>query len=130
MSHGYRRVFARGPAWEAATCPFRHAHNFADDEGRRALDLHWKLSQSYFALALDPDRLWERLATVRVGGQEILTLAPEETLILLCMHGARHSWARLAWICDIAELVAAHPQMRWPRAAADRAGAGIPANRP
>ena len=40
-------------------------------------------------------------------------MSAEDLLVVLCMHGSKHSWERLAWICDIAEMVRANPALRW-----------------
>jgi len=29
------------------------------------------------------------------------------------MHGSKHCWERLAWICDVAELIRTNPGLRW-----------------
>jgi hypothetical protein len=34
-------------------------------------------------------------------------------LLALCIHGSKHLWERLAWISDIAGLVATSPQLNW-----------------
>jgi hypothetical protein len=45
-------------------------------------------------------------------------------LLSLCVHGSKHLWERLAWVCDVAEWVAAHPGLKWPEllARAERTG--------
>jgi hypothetical protein len=30
---------------------------------------------------------------------------PEDMLLFLCVHGGKHQWTRLAWICDVAEFI-------------------------
>jgi hypothetical protein len=47
---------------------------------------------------------------------EVRTLAVEDLLSLLCVHGAKHFWQRLSWISDIAELLRSHPELDWGRA--------------
>ncbi len=32
---------------------------------------------------------------------------------MLCAHGAKHGWTRLVWICDVAAIVANHPDLDW-----------------
>jgi len=113
-ARGYRQALKHGPAWETITLPFRHAHSFANAAGTLNVDLHWKLSQSYFACRLDAAQLWPQLAPVRLNGETIQSLGPEQLLLILCMHGARHTWSRLAWICDVAELLLAYPRLPWP----------------
>jgi hypothetical protein len=41
-------------------------------------------------------------------------VAPEDLLLLLCVHRAKHYWSKLGWICDVAELLRAHPRLNWP----------------
>lgn len=113
VSRGLRRVFAGGAAWEAISRPFRHARTFVGRAGGLAVDLHWKLSQSYFPCRLAGERLWDRQAIVKIDGQLIRTLPPDLTLIALCMHGARHGWSHLAWICDVAELIGSCSPLLW-----------------
>jgi hypothetical protein len=38
-------------------------------------------------------------------------LAPESQLLFLCIHGSKHLWVTLKWICDVARLVEVSPQM-------------------
>jgi hypothetical protein len=32
-------------------------------------------------------------------------------LLYLCAHGSRHLWARLQWICDVAQLIRRNPAL-------------------
>ena len=34
-------------------------------------------------------------------------------MLVLCIHGGKHAWERLAWICDVAELVRRTPDLDW-----------------
>ena len=40
-------------------------------------------------------------------------MAPEDLLLILCVHGAKHYWSKLGWICDVAELLRVHPGLKW-----------------
>lgn len=83
--------------------------------GQLRIELHWKLSGSHFSFPLDMERLWERLETTSLAGARVRTLAVEDLLLYLCMHGSRHGWERLLWICDIAEIVRQHQEINWQR---------------
>ncbi len=37
-------------------------------------------------------------------------------MFLLSVHGSRHYWNSLKWICDIAQLLRAYPELDWPLA--------------
>ena len=40
-------------------------------------------------------------------------MSPEVTLLVLCMHGSKHVWSRLIWICDVSQLLASSPDLDW-----------------
>ena len=50
-----------------------------------------------------------------VSGTDVSSLAMENLLWLLCVHATKHKWARLSWICDVAELLRSQPQLNWEK---------------
>jgi hypothetical protein len=52
-------------------------------------------------------------STVEVAacGQLLRTLAPEQCLVALSVHGAKHAWERLLWIADVASLMDQYPTL-------------------
>jgi hypothetical protein len=77
------------------------------------VDLHWAFAGIRFFFRVDPDRLWERRQRTELGGTRINSLCVEDTLLLLCLHGAKHCWSRLAWICDVSELIGSEARIEW-----------------
>jgi len=77
------------------------------------LELHWKLSGSHFAVPFEMSRLWQKLETVNLAGIKVNTLSFNDLLIYLCLHGAKHSWERFGWICDINELIRSEKDIDW-----------------
>jgi hypothetical protein len=75
------------------------------DDLKVRVELHWKLSGSHFALPFELNQLWERLEEITLGGMRLNNLAFTDLFIYLCLHGSRHGWERLAWICDLHELI-------------------------
>jgi hypothetical protein len=45
-------------------------------------------------------------------GCPMRTLRPEDLLLVLCVHAAKHVWVQLSWLCDIAQL-AKSQQLDW-----------------
>jgi hypothetical protein len=86
---------------------------FDSADGLVRVELHWRLTGSHFDFPLDLDSLWKSLEAVTLAGSAMRTLAPEDLLLYLCMHGSRHGWERLLWICDVAELLRTHNTMDW-----------------
>ncbi|WP_427160378.1 nucleotidyltransferase domain-containing protein [Aliinostoc sp. HNIBRCY26] len=84
-------------------------------DGRVLIDLHWELTPTYFAFKPNFDALWNRLQPISLAGQNILQLSLEDSLLYLCVHGCKDLWQRLAWICDVAELIKLHPEIAWKK---------------
>jgi hypothetical protein len=80
---------------------------FRRQDGRGKVDLQWRITEQYFSFSLDKNRLWERLALVSIAGKTVRTFAPTDMLLILCVHGSKHRWEALKWVCDVAELVRA-----------------------
>jgi hypothetical protein len=107
------RQFSR--AQEAAHLQSFHAYSLVREHGRVAVALHWKVMPSYFAVPLDPKGLWEHLEPIDLVGTAVPSLPLEDVLLFLCIHGFKHGWERLGWICDMAELLRVHQRMDWGR---------------
>ena len=92
-----------------------YVYTFVHNESHVIVELHYRIRPRYFSFALTAEQLWEQLVPITVGREEVLSLAPENLLLFLCAHGANHCWERLAWICDIAELLRSYPTLDWPK---------------
>ena len=77
------------------------------------VDLHWGLTRSYVPFPIELEDLQDRLDPVDLVGATVSSLSPEDLLLLLTMHGSRHLWDHLMWICDVAELLRVHQGMDW-----------------
>ncbi len=86
---------------------------FDRDDNESMIDLHWAIVPTRFSFAPDTVSIWKRLEKVSLNGVEFLTVSPEDLVMLLCVHGAKHAWERLSWICDLAELIRARPGLDW-----------------
>jgi Uncharacterised nucleotidyltransferase len=86
---------------------------FDSSDGKVRVELHWRLTGKHFDFPVDLSALWGRLKEVSLAGFRVRTLAAEDMLLYLCMHGSRHGWERLLWICDLAELLRVNPVMDW-----------------
>lgn len=77
------------------------------------VDLQWVMAGQHFAFRLDRPEFWTQRVAVALENQTIPGLAPEDLLIVLCVHGSKHAWEQLKWVCDVAELVRAYPELDW-----------------
>lgn len=86
---------------------------FTRDAHRLIVEIHWRVSARLFSSPLDEETLWDNLRTDTFEGTTINALAPEDLLLSLCVHGAKHLWERLSWIADIAQLLEVYPDLNW-----------------
>jgi hypothetical protein len=78
---------------------------FGNSVAENLVELQWALLPRFYAVDLRVEDLIARAATVNFGGAKTACLAPEDLLVALCLHAAKHLWTRLIWIVDIAELL-------------------------
>ena len=99
---------------------------FTRDGRRLIVEIHWRVSARLFSSPLDEEGLWEESGFDIFEGMLIKRLAPEDLLLSLCVHGAKHLWERLSWIADIAQLLEVYPDLNWGRLleSARRSGTG------
>ena len=85
----------------------RSQHNlqFTKDNRRLIVELHWEVAPHLFAYTVQGDALWNNLVPFELDGMTVKTFSADDLLFSLCVHGSRHLWERLGWICDIAELI-------------------------
>lgn len=101
------------PHQEKAWIHFKGARHYRNKESKIEIDLHWQLINARKIGGFTFDALWERRQVVDVHGQAIPTLGPEDTLLYLCIHGAKHGWVSLKWSCDVAAFLETHRQINW-----------------
>jgi hypothetical protein len=66
------------------------------------IELRWGLefAERHFRRNLGMDWVWPRRQIALVAGAEVPNMSPEITLLVLCVHGSKHVWGRLIWICE------------------------------
>jgi hypothetical protein len=111
---GYQPRLALSPAEEAAYLASQCERNFDRDRGRLSVEVHWDIVPRDFAFRIDVARIWRTARPISFDGLTVLAPRPEDLLFMLAVHGAKHLWERLGWLCDIAELLRAHPDLDWP----------------
>lgn len=79
------------------------------DNGRGAVDLHWKFIPKYFG-CFEPD--YARTVRVSMAGFDATTLRPEDLLVYLAADYARDCWQSLSMIADVAHLISRR-QLDW-----------------
>ena len=90
-------------------------HIFTRENGILKVDLQESIAGSHFYFRIDDKKLGNRLESLPLLGSSVPKLPVEEELFILCIHGAKHLFECLKWICDVAEMIRAHPEIDWDR---------------
>jgi hypothetical protein len=78
---------------------------FDSSAGKNLLELQWALQPRFYAVDFEMDGLFERAVDAAVASRRVKTPSPEDLLLVLSVHAAKHVWGRLIWLCDIAQIL-------------------------
>lgn len=73
------------------------------------VELHTRLMPRHYHFPLGVDELSRRLEPFALQGRQVRVLAAEDLLLVLCAHGAKHLFALLCWVADVAALLTHRP---------------------
>ncbi len=110
---GYRPRFPWILSPNAGSALVPGEYRYLDHSRRMVVEVHTERTLRHFPIPPDLDDLFRQLVPVFLCGHEIRTFAPEDALVLLCVHGSKDFWERISWIADIAELIRACPKLDW-----------------
>ncbi len=116
LAEGYGTDLPANRAAEEAYLRARYELHFTTQDRAYLIEIHQAFIAPFYCLPFDYESIWQGLEKQIFFGREILSLSPDDLLLVLCAHGAKHSWARLAWLCDVARLlVVKRDELNWPR---------------
>ncbi len=113
-SLGYAKPEGLTESHEQFLLRHQHALAYTRDRGLLMVELHWEVAPAHFAAYALGEGVWARDAAVELYGSPVRCLSTEDLLVALAVHGTKHLWERLAWLCDVAALVNSHPELDWP----------------
>ena len=92
----------------------RTQHNLQFRRHNRQLivELHWEVASHLFASSVAAEELWKELVPIELNGVDVQSLGAEDLIFSLCIHGSRHLWERLLWICDVGWIIERH-ELDW-----------------
>ncbi len=109
---GFTRQLRWSQAEERSYLKSGYEYVFDGTAGRNLLEVQWAIQPRFYAVDLDMEGLFRRGVPVLVAGHSMKTPSFEDLLILLSLHGAKHVWGRLIWLCDLA-LIVGIPHLDW-----------------
>ena len=104
-----------------------YEYHFERESDGRVIELRWRLelTQPRFRRNLGMDWIWPRRRTTTLAGAEVPDMDPVIGLLVLCMHGSKHRWSRLIWICDVARFVFKQTSLDWNRVEREAKRSGL-----
>lgn len=113
IAEGYRPDFLPALSQEAAALEVAREYQLYHKGHDILIELQWRMVEKQFCVPFDPVQVQSRLRPVCIAGTTVMGLGTEDTLLFLCVHGGKHQWSRLGWICDVAEHIRSSPNLDW-----------------
>jgi hypothetical protein len=107
-SLGYTPSSALSEAEERAYLDSGYEYVFDGPPGQNLLEIQWRILPRFYAVDFELGGFFQRASNAMLGNRAVNTLAREDLLLALAAHAAKHMWARLIWLRDIAGLVHDH----------------------
>jgi len=90
------------------------------------IEIHWELLSRNYAISWDTESLWKKKKNIPINHVPVPTLSYEDLLLYICVHGSKHLFERLEWICDIDRVVRVHnADIDWERVSQTAKNTGI-----
>lgn len=121
---GYAPHVAFSQAEEEAYLKSGYEYAFDGTAGPNLLEVQWAIQPRFYAVDLDVSRLFKNAVTLPVAGYSVNTPCLEDLFLVLALHAAKHAWAKLIWLCDLARIMTM-PRVEWAQIAAQATELGI-----
>ncbi len=113
IDDGYRPIRLADDQQEVAWMKADKSYELVRDDAM--IELHWEFLHPMHGFYLDPQAVWTRTRSAKVGNLTVPALSREDLVLYLCAHGSKHFWSRLSWVCDVAEVLRTHrDELHWP----------------
>jgi hypothetical protein len=112
LSAGYRPEHALTKKQEQVQIKSFYDFSFIHPK-KTKIELHWRLLDHQGG-GPDAEAAFERRVLVPLEGKTVFSLAPDDLILLVCLHASFHFWLRLSYVMDVARLVQAQGPLDWP----------------
>lgn len=120
---GRAHPVALSPRQAAAVWHYAGEYLFLHAQADIAVEPHWAFLPPTFGLDIDHDAIMTRARHTHgqamgpvngyVMGRPVPVLGAEDSVLSLCLHGAKEYWARLQWIADLDRVLAHETALDW-----------------
>lgn len=113
LALGYLPKHALLPHQEADLLRIECEYPFNHSSTGARIDLQWRPRARYFSFPLPARELWERSIHNTLAGHPVKTFAMEDLILMLVVHGAKHTWDRLDQVSTLAAVLRTNPGLDW-----------------
>lgn len=86
---------------------------FVHNVHRAIVEFHTEATLRHFPRAPQLESMLNRATAISMNNQPVSTFSLPDTLLMLCVHGAKDFWSRLVWVADIAALIPTLAKADW-----------------
>ncbi len=108
LERGYQPYRTFSPEEEERFLATQMGFEFVSKDERSVVEVHWSFLNTVHAFQLPEQDVWADRIPLHIADTTVDMFSPAHLLVYLCAHGSKSLWARMRWVCDIAELVARH----------------------
>ena len=77
------------------------------------IEIHWELLSKNYAIQWNEKKIWQNSSKVTINHTDITTMNLEQQLLYLSIHGGKHLFERIGWICDIDRTLRISSKIDW-----------------
>jgi len=88
---------------------------FLFQRGEICLEPHWSLAGRRYPFDPDYEGFWKRSRDLKVRDTQVKVMSLEDSLLVLCLVGAKGRWKRLQMVTDLAACINRLRDEDWPR---------------
>lgn len=111
---GYQPAIALPRDAESALLGADYHIALVDAEHGIMVELHWALMRAGLSGLRDESWAWTHACHTTALGTPMRTLTNDAAFVYLCVHGSKHLWSQLGWLCDVAALARTERAVSWP----------------
>jgi len=89
------------------------------------VDLRWAIFPKHDRLPFSEEAWFDHPSTITLAGRDIQTFSLEKVFLHSCIHGSKHIWYKLKWLCDVAEIIRMNSDLNWSAIVDLAAGTGM-----
>ena len=84
-------------------------------DGKVIVEIDAEITNREFPVSLDTNLFWKRIRRNPLEDRTVQAFSLEDLFLILCLHGSKHCWERLIWVCDLAEMIRMGKGPDWGR---------------